>query len=418
MQFEIIAIGNEVLSGETINSNASYLAIELEKLQFKARMHKVIPDDEQAISEALCEASLKNDLVLITGGLGPTVDDFTLEIFAKAQKVNLIEDPESAQKIVKRLQSLNLEITPNQKKQAMIPEGALVLKNDLGTAPGILQKWQRAHFIFLPGVPSEMKAMFQIECVPRLIKLFPQPLLSRQVILRAFGAPEGKLDYLLKDDLKDRVHFHGCQLAFQVKFPEILIKLKSSAENADDLERSLTQATQRLYELLGTYIYAEGETSLAQKVGELLRVKHLSLALAESCTGGYLSHLLTSYAGASEFFKEGIVTYSNESKISRLGVSPQTLQEFGAVSQEVAQEMALGVQKNLQTDYAIALTGIAGPGGGSPEKPVGTVHIAIASSEGLWTKVYHFDRDRDSFKRLAAAAALNKLREFLDLKKS
>jgi nicotinamide-nucleotide amidase len=304
-------------------------------------------------------------------------------------------------------------MTPNQEKQAMVPEGAEVFHNPVGSAPGVRVEYQEVHYFFMPGVPKEMKEIFQNSILPWLLEHRQPPVFHRSKLLRCFGAEEAKLDSLIQPLLKDRVRLGECQIAFRVSFPEIFIKLSAWADSALRAEDQLQQALFAVRNAVEPYVYGGDEETLEGVVGSLLVQKKLKLAVAESCTGGHLSHRITNVPGASEYFRGGVVAYSNELKTQLLGVSPETLERYGAVSRETAIEMAEGARSRLGSDLAVAITGIAGPSGGSEEKPVGTFHIALSDSEKTEEKKFFFPLDRERFKILASTVALNWVRKYL-----
>ena len=410
---EIIAIGNEVLVGDVINSNAATLSQALTQLGYQINYHTTLGDDEATMLQAFRLATKRAQLVMVTGGLGPTSDDFTLEVFAQFLKVPLQRDLKIAKKIERFFKKSGRAFTPNQLKQADFPKGSIVLQNPLGTAPGIYRAYQRTHFFFLPGVPAEMSEMFSKQVLPILKKKMPVRQKVRTKVLRCFGIPEGALDYALKTELMERVKLLEARLAFQVKFPDILLKISSSGSSENEVKRKLKTAKARILEKVGNYVYGEGEPDLAVVVGKRLKQSGKTLAVAESCTGGYLSDWLTNQPGASDFFLEGLTCYANSSKISRCCVQSSILVEQGAVSREVAIQMASGIRRQVGADFGIGITGIAGPSGGTAAKPVGTVHVAIASRDEVWDKKFVLPFGRKAFKKVVAAIALDKLRKML-----
>ncbi len=413
IQAEIIAIGNEILDGRIVNSNAAYLSQQLIKQGISVIQHTAVADDETQMLQAFASAAVRAQLILVTGGLGPTADDFTLEVFAKFKKVSLQRDAVCEQHIKSYFTKLGRVPSQNQLDQALIPEGATVLTNIVGTAPGVYAEFNGVHFFFFPGVPQEMQTMFKAQALPLIIKIFPEREAYAEIILRCFGTPEGTLDHLIREELQNRVELQGVSLAFQVKLPDILIKLSTSEKSLNLAEQKVNKAVEKLTEKIGNYIYATGETDLAMVVGDLLKQQTKTLAVAESCTGGYLANWITNVPGASLYFLEGAVTYANEAKITRLNVDPEVLATEGAVSEAVARQMAEGIRKNLQTDFGFGITGIAGPGGGTADKPQGTVYVALASEKTTWCKRFQLPFPRETFKKMVAAVALDRLRRTL-----
>jgi nicotinamide-nucleotide amidase len=413
MKLEILSIGNEVLYGDIVNTNAAWLSERLTREGFEVVRHVTIADDEEKIAETLREAASHVEVVVVTGGLGPTVDDFTLEIAAKVFGKPLEPHPEVLEELKKYYTLQNRALTPNQEKQAMIPQGAQIFLNPVGSAPGVRFEFQGVQYFFMPGVPKEMKEIFEASVLPWLLKHRSEKVFYRSKILRCFGAEEAKLDHLLQPLLKDRVHLGDCKIAFRFSFPEILVKVSTESTSLEVAERQLEQALEPIRKAIGHYIFTEEEKTLERVVGELLLEKKLTLGVAESCTGGLVANRITNVPGASNYFLGGIVAYSNELKTKFLGVSEESLKTYGAVSSQVAIEMAQGVRSRLGADIGISVTGIAGPTGGTEEKPVGTVHIGLATKEEVKEKKFYFPLDRERFKLLASSVALNWVRRYL-----
>ena len=413
MNAEIISIGNEVVDGSVLNTNATWLSEQLSRLGISVRWHTAVPDDEAMMLEAFATAAGRARWVLVTGGLGPTVDDFTLEVAANFFGQPLVVDPLALKKLRQRLARLGREISPNQEKQARLPKDSAMLLNDRGTAPGAYYEYRGVGFAFFPGVPFEMEAMFEKNFFPILKKHLGQGAQRYLKVLRCYGLTEGRMDQALQDALKGRLDFLGAQLGFRVRFPTIDIRLSVSESDEKAAKQILRRAAQVVRKKLGIVVFGEGKDQLEGVVGELLRKKKRTVATAESCTGGLLANQITDVPGASEYFLQGVVCYSNESKQKLLGVKTATLKKYGAVSAEVALEMAKGIRKKAGSDFGVAVTGIAGPTGGTKLKPVGTVHIAVAYPGGQWERGYLFPFDRPHFKQVVAATALDRVRRIL-----
>jgi nicotinamide-nucleotide amidase len=413
MKIEILSIGNEVVSGDILNTNAAWLSEELGAQGFEPVRHLTIADDEGRIGDALLEAPSLVQAVIVTGGLGPTVDDFTLGIAGKVFGLPLKKDPGVMEQLEKFYAARNRTMTPNQEKQAMIPEGAEIFHNPVGSAPGVRLEFQGTHYFFMPGVPKEMKEIFQNSILPWLLRHRGSPVTHHSVLLRCFGAVEAKLDFLLQPLLKDRVKLGEAQIAFRVSFPEIFIKVNTGAPSSEEAEKQLKAALDPIRKALAPYLYGEGDETLEHVVGQLLLERKMTLATAESCTGGLIAHRITNVPGSSRYFLGGIVTYSNFLKKELLGVKDETLQAFGAVSAQTAIEMAEGLRLRLKADMGVSVTGIAGPTGGTEEKPVGTAHMALSTPMGTEEKKFYFPLDRERFKGLVSAVALNWIRKKL-----
>ncbi len=407
---EIIAIGNEVVDGTVVNTNAGWLSRELSRHFVTVRFHTVIPDDRPLMLSSFQTATQRAQLVLVTGGLGPTVDDFTMEVAGEFFQKPLVTDNPSLERIREAFVRLGRKMSPNQEKQALIPQGASVLPNSVGTAPGIYQKYRGVHFAFFPGVPAELYAMFEKEFLPLFLKETNVGEKRILRVLRCFGIPEGQLDHEVGEDIKKQLGEMGVQLGFRVSFPYIDIRLSTAHEKENKALEKLAEGARILQGKIDRHVFGEGEVSLAEVVGKRLKGQGKTLATAESCTGGLLANEITDVPGASDYFLEGVVSYSNQAKIDLLGVKKEVLKEFGAVSREVALEMAHGIQRRAKSDFAISVTGIAGPTGGTKEKPVGTVHIAVIYPGGEWEREFHFPFGRNRFKQICVAAALDKVR--------
>ncbi|MCE9624458.1 MAG: nicotinamide-nucleotide amidohydrolase family protein [Deltaproteobacteria bacterium] len=304
------------------------------------------------------------------------------------------------------------KIGPNQEKQADLPRGAVPLSNDFGTAPGAYWIEGKTHLAFFPGPPRELHEMFHRYFLPKIAGLKGGEFLVRQT-LHCFGLPEGELDQRLRPLLDSRREIDGVTLGFRVRFPSIDLRLWTSDVDAKVAQARLDAAVVKVRERVGEAVFGENEVKLEEVVGSLLKEKGLTLATAESCTGGLLANWITDVPGSSEYFLEGAVTYSNRAKVRQLAVSEESLSQFGAVSAEVALEMARGIREASGADFGVGITGIAGPGGATDGKPVGTVHIAVAHPGGEWEQKFLFPFDRLRFKQIAAAAALDRLRRIL-----
>lgn len=423
---EIIAIGNEVVDGTIVNSNASWLAARLSELGLSVEFHTAVPDDAKLMHQSFATAASRAQVVLVTGGLGPTVDDITLKVAADFFGKELIQDEASLKKIRAYFERASREVTQNQEDQALMPQGAKPLPNENGTAPGAYYGYTpenaaagepSVHFGFFPGVPSEMKPMFGRVFLPLLQQALGPQLAQAPKrylkVLRCFGLPEGKMDHQLRQKIQQKLTQLDIELGFRVRFPVIEVRLSCLQPSEAAAEKLLQTGRDLVAEKLGPHLFAEGDQALEAVVADLLKEHKKTLATAESCTGGLIAHLITELPGASEFFLEGVVSYSNESKRDLLGVSPKTLAKHGAVSAEVAAEMARGIQKRAGSDFAIAVTGIAGPDGGTADKPVGTVHVAVLHGQELWQRRFQFPFRRDLFKQVVAATALDRIRRIL-----
>jgi nicotinamide-nucleotide amidase len=401
MSAAILCIGTELTRGELQNSNATWLAESLTTIGFDVLAIDCVDDDRERIEQALARLSRAHDVLVCTGGLGPTTDDITTECVARLAGTPLQRDPASLEAIRVRLSRVGRELAVSNAKQADFPVGSRILDNPNGTAPGFELKLQRALAYFMPGVPFEMKAMFVAHVAQAITPLLAER--HYQVLLRSFGLPESEVnDRLLGVEAE-----FGVAIGYRATMPEIEVKLLARASTLDAARERAELAAAAVRVRLGEEaVFGEGRVRFPEAVSHLLQAKGQTLALAESCTGGLVAELLTAHAGASAVFRGGVVAYANEAKIAVLGVPPELILEHGAVSAEVARRMAEGARRVFASDLALALTGIAGPGGGSAEKPVGLVHYAVASDAGTSDVRAVFVGNREQVRRRAAFAGL------------
>jgi nicotinamide-nucleotide amidase len=403
----IVSIGNELLSGQTASTNAAYLGERLLSIGILVSSVYTIGDEIDSIVRALNLASSDADIVIATGGLGPTDDDLTRQAFAELLGCDLQLQEELLDKIQKRFANRNLQMPAKNKIQAYIPAGAKALENNLGTAPGIMAEYNSKLFFALPGVPLEMKQMFEDSVMPELQKFASgQAIVVRK--LRCFGTGESNIAELLGDRMqRGRNPLINCTAEHGI----ITLTINATAENKDKAQQMAEKDEQSLKDILGEFVYGTGEQTLAEVVGEKLAQQNKTIAAAESCTGGTLAKLLTDIPGASRYFTYGWITYSNDAKTSELGVPAELIEKYGAVSEQVAEAMAQQARKKADTDISIGITGIAGPDGGTEQKPVGLVYISVDTSNECETKRFIFpSKDRNSVRLRAAQTALNMVR--------
>jgi nicotinamide-nucleotide amidase len=408
----IISTGDELTTGRTLDTNAHYIADQLVAAGVDVVAILVVGDYPQRITWAWRQALEQAEVVISTGGLGPTADDLTTETVARLTARKLTLDQAVADRIRQMFAAMGRVMPENNLKQAQFPDGAAIIPNALGTAPGFRLDVSAAagvrHLIVLPGVPREMKPMIDEQVLPWLQQMRGGTEIYLSHVFQTFGISESALDELVA----------GCiapeegRLAFRAAFPQISVRLTVHGP-ADAAPRRLEQLAARLRARIGNYAYGEGDTTMESVVGAMLAERGLTLAVAESCTGGLIGHRLTNVPGSSAYLKGGIIAYSNEVKQRSLGVGTATLREHGAVSEETAVEMAQGVRNALATDLGLAVTGIAGPDGGTPEKPVGTVCFALAAAGVVHRRRYQLWGSRDWVKLLASQVALDWLRRHL-----
>ena len=400
MRIELITTGSELLLGQVMNSHPGYLSGRLEAMGLSLARQTAVPDGREAIREVLAEGWGRSDLLVMTGGLGPTSDDVTREVVGDFLGKPLEYHPEIHEKILAYFRKRNLTPPEMVKVQAMVPKGMEVLPNDHGTAPGLLWEDKGKILVLLPGPPRELAPMYETYVEPRLRSLARMAVVTR--ILRIHGQGESFVQERCEGELRAM----GLEeIGYCARPGEVDLRLKSA--DASLLERAVV----RVREVLGEAVYAEGGETMEEVVVKLARSKGLKLATAESCTGGLVANRITDVPGASEVFVGGWVTYSNEAKVRELAVSEESLKKYGAVSAAVAGEMAQGARKRAGADWAVSITGIAGPGGGSPGKPVGLVYLGIAGAEGVETIEKKLVPERKTFKAMASQSALDLLRK-------
>jgi len=413
MRIAIVAIGDEILAGLTADTNSGTIAEKLRAVGGEAVSLHGAPDDEPAIVRAFERALEDADVAISTGGLGPTADDLTTVAVAGMAGVPLSLHEPSLRAIEERFRALGRPMSENNRKQAMLPEGSEAIANPTGTAPGfrcaVERGGRRRWIVSLPGVPSEMLRMLDESVLPWLAERGDGVRFASRVF-STFGLTESALD----EALAGLIPPGEGRLAFRAAFPRIQARVSVSGAADDDLDSRLDALEREARLRLGTNLYAIGDLGMEEVVGALLSERRLTLAVAESCTGGLIGHRLTEVPGSSAYLRLGVVAYANESKRALLGVQEETLARHGAVSTEIAEQMAEGVRLLAGADIGLATTGIAGPGGGTEDKPVGTVCIGLAWSDGVWSRRYHLGaRSRGWVKGMTAQVALDRLRRWL-----
>ena len=407
MTAEIISIGDELLIGQVINTNASWIAAELNKTGIRVSRITATGDNANDIRQVLKDACAQNDIVLLTGGLGPTKDDKTKKILAEYFDSDMVFHEPTFARIKKLFKARNFDLSAINRQQAEIPEKCTPLPNRNGTAPGMWFEKNGKVIVSMPGVPFEMKPMMTNEIIPRLQKKYTLPYIYHKTIM-THGMPESKLAEKIKD-LEDRLPEH-IKLAYLPQPGIVRLRLSATGPDKKALENEVNDYCRKFLEVIPELIFGYDDITLEEVVGQLLKDRKLTVSTAESCTGGYLAHLITSIPGSSAYYKGSVISYANEVKINELGVSPSDLETYGAVSRQVAEQMARGVRKKLGTGYSLSVSGIAGPDGGTEEKPVGTVWIALAGPGGVRSALFHFGEHRQRNIRRSALAALDMLR--------
>ena len=407
MIVELISVGTEILLGNIVNTNAAYLSEKCAQLGLSLYYQTVVGDNPERLEETLKLALGRSDVVILGGGLGPTQDDLTKEVTAKVLGRNLVEDPHSRELIQKFFDTRGVkEITENNWKQALVPEGAIVVDNDNGTAPGLIVEEGEKIVILLPGPPGEMKPMFEKDIFAYLNKKQPEVIASEMIKICGMG--ESKVETMIADLIE---HQTNPTIATYAKIGEVHLRLTAKAADEAAAKKLMKPVIRELKVRFGGHIYTTDEMmTLEESVVGLLKEQQLTLTTVESCTGGLFTGRLVNVQGASEVLKQGFITYSNKAKRKLIGVKKLTLKEFGAVSDKTAKEMAKGAILTTGSDVAVSITGIAGPDGGTKEKPVGLVYIAVSVKGTMRVEEYHFTGNRMKIRESAVVAALTLLR--------
>ena len=403
MKIAILTIGDELLNGDLADTNTAAISRELIENALPVREASTIGDREVDIAAALRRLAESHDTVIATGGLGPTEDDRTAKAAAMAFERSYSLTDKALLQIRARFQEWQREMHPRNEKQAMLPGRSTVITNNNGTAPGFHLQHNQTDLYFLPGVPREMLAMLNEYVVPSLLQRFPDPPMRCQRTIGVFGLPEPTVESRINRNVLPE----GVELAFNVEFPVVQVKLRSKGEDA---QRLVDRAELAVRKALGHYIFGIDSDTLAGSTARLLSTAGLTISLAESCTGGLIAQLLTDQPGASAFLERSIVSYANSAKTDCLKVGQEILDRYGAVSSECAEAMANGVRSAARTDISLAVTGIAGPDGGTADKPVGTVYLAMISPQGKRVERFNFSGNREQVRLRTACTALDWLR--------
>ena len=409
MKCEVISIGDELLIGQTINTNASWIGEQLNNFGFTIAHGAIISDNKNDIILALNNASNRSDIIIITGGLGPTNDDITKHTLTEYFNTSLERNKDIEKNIVAYFKSVNRPILKSNLDQALLPLSCEVLSNSRGTASGMWFEKDNIIYISLPGVPYEMKGIMQEHVFPKLLSKMGGETVVVNKTIRTHGMGESFLAEIIKS-WEDKLEINNIKLAY-LPSPGI-VKLRLSVIGLDKLilERKLKETIDELKALIPDQIYGYGNATMEGVVGKLLKERNLTIATAESCTGGSVAKMLTSVSGSSSYFNGAIVSYNNQSKVDLLNVDFKDIDDYGAVSQQVVEQMAEGVRNKLHTDYGISTSGIAGPSGGTKEKPVGTVWIAVASKNRIVSKKIKLGYNRERNMYVSSISVLNLLR--------
>ena len=408
MKAELITIGDELLIGQTIDTNGSWLAEQLNLLGITVSQISSIRDNREHIISSLQNAQSRSELVILTGGLGPTNDDITKSTLCEFFDSELVLNEQVLEKIEAYFNSRSLKMIKVNSDQAMLPNNCQFLKNERGTASGMWFKKDGVDFISLPGVPYEMKGIFLDEILPVLKAQYSISTVVNKTV-KTQGIGESFLAEIIKDWEKKLID-SGLKLAYLPSPGIVKLRITAFGNNEAELSARIDDSIENLKKLIPKYIFGYEKDRIEEVVGQLLKEKGSSLSLAESCTGGNIAHLITGVSGSSNYFKGSVVAYSNDIKQQVLNVDPKSIQQNGAVSKQVVEQMATGVRNSFKSDYAIATSGVAGPSGGTKQKPVGTVWIAVAYNEGVVSKKFNFGNNRERNIQISSLSALNMLR--------
>lgn len=408
MKCEILSVGTEILLGDILNTNSRYLSNELANLGIDVYYHQVVGDNRERILNALKEAFSRSDIIITTGGLGPTKDDMTKELVAEFLGMDMYLHEESLKKIEDYFKKMGRIPVKSNEKQAYFPKEAIILENNNGTAPGAIFEKDGKAIIVLPGPPKEMEPMFNESVRKYLESLTGYTIVSE--VLRVFGIGESEAENKLQDLIDNG---KNPTIAPYAKEGEVTFRITAKGKDEEQARKLIKPLKEEVYNRLGNLIYNTGDVSIQETVGEMLVNKNMTIGVSESCTGGLVSAKLIEYPGISSVFLEGAVTYSNEAKMRTLNVKKDTLEKFGAVSEETAREMAEGIAKRCGSRIGVSTTGIAGPGGGTEEKPVGLVYIGVYIDGETKVERHVFSGNRSAVRNKASMTALNMIRKSL-----
>ena len=411
MNAHIITIGDEILIGQTLNTNAAYIGSRLIELSIDIKKTSVVGDNEEQILNEFKECFHENELVIVTGGLGPTHDDITRKCIVKFFNTELVLNDDVLKDVKSIFSKRGRQVTKLNEDQALVPKNAKVIRNKLGTAPGIWIEKDNKIFIVMPGVPFEMKEMMSSYVMPNLKEKLGEPeFVTTRLVLQTTGIPEsflferlGNIDELL----------NGAEMAFLPSQFGVKLRITAKDNSVESSNNRLTEIEQKIRNKVGRFVFVKGEETLEEVVGRLLKERELSISIAESCTGGNIANLLTNISGSSDYFERGVVSYSNGSKVEMLQVDEDVIQKHGAVSPEVAEQMARGIKSVSCTDLGLSVTGILGPTGATREKPIGLVYISLCDNKSCIVKKFLFGEDRLLNKQRATQAALDMIRKHI-----
>ena len=410
MKVHILSIGDEILIGQITNTNSSWMARLLNNNSIRVQGISTVSDQHEEIIEGIKTAFLKSDVILMTGGLGPTKDDVTKKAIADYYGVGLVFSSPTYERILKMFEQWGRKTTDAHREQCYMPQNTVLLFNKLGTAPGMWFDEAGKVLVAMPGIPYEMEYLMEHQVLPKLLERFPRSPIAHRTI-QTVGEGESRIAERIakfEDNLPPYI-----KLAYLPNMGRVRLRLTAFGDNQTTIEAALDEKVQELVPLIDDLIFGHGDISLEAAIGQLLQTRNLTIATAESCTGGYLAHQITSVAGSSAYYMGSVIAYSNDVKINQLNVRPATLKEHGAVSEATVREMVAGLLQLIPADIGIAISGVAGPDGGTPEKPVGTIWLAIGNQEQIYSRKLQLGKDRLRNIQFTSINALNFIREWV-----
>lgn len=410
MKAEIISIGSEILRGQITDTNANFIAQKLIELGIDLENISVISDNPESLLSTLKLALQRSDLIITTGGLGPTEDDITYQFIARALSLKLIKYPGAEENLKRILKKINTTLSPSNLKQTYLPEGAKIIINQYGTAPAMILEKDNKIICSFPGVPHEMKRLIEENLIPYLKEKFPPSMIKKSKTLKITGLGESSVNELIRDYMNKQTNF---SFGIYANPEDIQVQITTQAPTEKEVEKMLQSSVNQLTKILGNYIYGSDEETIEEVVGNLLKSKKLKVSVAESCTGGMLGEMITHIPGSSKYFQGGVISYNAKVKEDLLKVPPEAIRKYGEVSRQVAKLMAEEVRKCCHSDIGISITGIAGPGGATQKKKVGLVYMALADGKKTITQKHQLFGDRQLIRLRAARRALNMFRNYL-----
>jgi nicotinamide-nucleotide amidase len=410
MKAEIISIGSEILRGQIVDTNANFIAQKLTELSIDLNYISAVGDNQKTLLSLLKKALSRSDLIITTGGLGPTEDDITYQVIAKTLHLKLIKSPEAEKNLKRILHSIKIKLSPSNLKQAYLPEGAKVIINKYGTAPAMILEKDNKILSSFPGVPYEMKKLIEENLIPYLKEKFPPSVIKKSKTLKITGLGEALVNELIRNYINEQTNF---SFGIYANPEDIQIQITTQAPTEKEVDQLLQFSSNQLIKILGNYVYGTDQQSLEEVVGNLLKAKNIKVAVAESCSGGMLGEMITNIPGSSEYFQGGVISYNAKIKEELLKVPQEIIKKYGEVSEQVARLMAEEVRKCCYSDIGISITGIAGPGGVTEKKQVGLVYMALANGKKTLIQKHQLFGNRQQIRLRASRRALNLLRMYL-----